>query len=60
MMREDESEAAKIDADLDAKEAERKVAAAAATAEAGRAEEPDGTKPWWEDDPRFTGRFKAI
>jgi cytochrome c oxidase assembly factor CtaG len=46
-MREDESEAAKIDSDLDAKEAAR--------------EAPDGdegSKPWWEDDPRFTGRFK--
>ncbi len=58
MMREDESEAAKIDAELDAKEAERKTVVAA-QAEPGRAEEPDGTKPWWEDDPRFTGRFKA-
>jgi hypothetical protein len=18
----------------------------------------EGTRPWWEDDPRFTGRFK--
>ena len=67
LMREDESDAARIDAELDAKEAEEakeasqaKEAALAAPA----AEEPEvdkgleGTKPWWEDDPRFTGRFR--
>jgi cytochrome c oxidase assembly factor CtaG len=54
LIREDESAAARIDADLDAKEAELKAAAAADRAEAGE----EGTKPWWEDDPRFTGRFK--
>jgi cytochrome c oxidase assembly factor CtaG len=51
MMREDESDAAKVDAALDAKEAELKTG-----------EEPAGEqepKPWWEDDPRFTSRFKA-
>jgi cytochrome c oxidase assembly factor CtaG len=52
MMREDESDAARIDADLDAKDAELEAAAAA--------QEPDAEpRPWWEDDPRFTGRFKA-
>jgi hypothetical protein len=51
-MREDESDAARIDADLDAKDAELKTAAAAVEPGA----EP---RPWWEDDPRFTGRFKA-
>ena len=53
MMREDESDAARIDADLDAKDAELKAAAAV--------QEPDEQepRPWWEDDPRFTGRFKA-
>jgi cytochrome c oxidase assembly factor CtaG len=53
MMREDESDAARIDADLDAKDAEIMKAAAV--------EEPDGQepRPWWEEDPRFTGRFKA-
>jgi cytochrome c oxidase assembly factor CtaG len=55
LMREDESDAAKIDARLDAKDAELALAATAtgdqpATDEAG--------KPWWEDDPRFTSRFK--
>ena len=48
LMREDESDAARIDAQLDARDAGLK-------AEPGAEE---GTKPWWEDDPRFTGRFK--
>jgi cytochrome c oxidase assembly factor CtaG len=52
MMREDESDAARIDADLDAKDAELEAAAAV--------HEPDEEpRPWWEDDPRFTSRFKA-
>ena len=55
MMREDDSDAARIDADLDAKEAELQTAAAVRD-EPAQAEEP---KPWWEDDPRFTTRFKA-
>src|SRR5262249_14359486 len=41
--------AARINAELDARQA-----AVAVTAEG----EPAGEKPWWEDDPRFTGRFK--
>jgi len=49
LIREDESDAARIDAELDARQA-----AAAVTAEG----EQDVEKPWWEDDPRFTGRFK--
>jgi hypothetical protein len=49
-MREDESDAARIDADLDAREAALKTTE----------EEPPGEeKPWWEDDPRFTSRFKS-
>jgi cytochrome c oxidase assembly factor CtaG len=61
MMREDDSDAARIDADLDAKEAELQTAAevrdeSGQANESGQAEEP---KPWWEDDPRFTSRFKA-
>src|SRR6185437_12225649 len=40
LIREDESDAARIDAELDAREA-----AAAVTAEG----EQDGEKPWWED-----------
>jgi cytochrome c oxidase assembly factor CtaG len=44
LMREDEAEATEIDAELDQKEA------------AGEADTAD--QPWWEDDPRFTARFK--
>jgi cytochrome c oxidase assembly factor CtaG len=62
LMREDESDAIAIDAHLDAKQAQ--AAAAAREGEPGGDEgEPggdgaEGTKPWWEDDPRFTSRFK--
>jgi cytochrome c oxidase assembly factor CtaG len=62
MMREDESDAAKIDADLDARDAELEAARAAKTAAAageGEAEGAGEAKPWWEEDPRFTGRFKS-
>ena len=61
LMREDESDAVRIDAELDAKQA--KIAEVRAAGEG----EPDGeegqegeggTRPWWEDDPRFTSRFK--
>ena len=52
LMREDESDAVKIDATLDARDAELKVAP-----EPGATSEE--AKPWWEDDPRFTSRFKA-
>jgi len=47
-MREDASDAAKIDAELDA----------VAPPEAAEEHQAAGTRPWWEDDPRFTGRFK--
>ena len=47
LMREDESDAAKIDAELDARQAEP------------AADQPaEDTKLWWEDDSRFTDRFK--
>jgi cytochrome c oxidase assembly factor CtaG len=62
MMREDETDAARIDADLDAKEAQLKEAqlrTAIALKEPGDADERQDPKPWWEDDPRFTSRFKA-
>jgi cytochrome c oxidase assembly factor CtaG len=49
MMREDASEAAAIDADLDARE----------TSGAAGADAP-GERPWWESDPRFVGRFRAV
>ncbi|MDQ2815223.1 MAG: cytochrome c oxidase assembly protein [Actinomycetota bacterium] len=54
MMREDDSDAARIDADLDAADAELETAAGR-----GDADDRQPPKPWWEDDPRFTGRFKA-
>jgi cytochrome c oxidase assembly factor CtaG len=53
MIREDESDAARIDAELDAQQAE--LAPAAGPEEGGRQD----LKPWWQDDPRFTDRFKA-
>jgi cytochrome c oxidase assembly factor CtaG len=49
MMREDKEEAAVIDAELDAREA---VAASDPAAQAAE------DHPWWENDPRFTERFK--
>ena len=55
MIREDEQEAAQVDAELDAR-AEEAVAGAE---EAGRT--PAATsdsRPWWESDSRFTGRFR--
>jgi cytochrome c oxidase assembly factor CtaG len=55
MMREDEREAAKVDAELDASEKERQVAASAEGVAPAAATE---ARPWWEDDPRFTGRFQ--
>jgi cytochrome c oxidase assembly factor CtaG len=55
LMREDESDAARIDADLDARDAEL---ALAATATGDQPATDEAEKPWWEDDPRFTSRFK--
>jgi cytochrome c oxidase assembly factor CtaG len=52
MIREDEAEAKEIDAELDARDAER------ASATIGPADDED--RPWWESDPRFAGRFQAI
>ena len=55
MIREDEREAAQVDAELDT----RAEAAVPGAGEAGTGPPatPDG-KPWWEGDPRFTGRFQ--
>ena len=50
LMREDESDAIAIDADLDARDAERQASAAMREGEAGGAGE-DGSKPWWEGTP---------
>jgi cytochrome c oxidase assembly factor CtaG len=72
MIREDEQEAVRVDAELDAAEA---VAAAPGVAAQGVAAQAagvqaagvqaldDGTalphdRPWWESDPRFSGRFR--
>jgi cytochrome c oxidase assembly factor CtaG len=54
LIREDESDAARIDAELDARDAELEAAAVGGPGEEGEQQ----TRPWWEDDPRFTGRFK--
>jgi cytochrome c oxidase assembly factor CtaG len=54
MIREDESEAAVIDAELDARDA-----AAPAAATAGPDDRRPADQPWWESDPRFTGRFSS-
>jgi len=47
LMHEDEADAAKIDAELDARQAEPEADHPAQDA-----------RPWWENDPRFTDRFK--
>ena len=67
LMREDESDAARIDAELDARQAEQAKKAAGTAPRPVLTpgpqgppsdDAPDTTKPWWEDDPRFTDRFK--
>jgi len=55
MIREDEADAAVIDAELDARDAAR--AAAPAQEASGDAQ---GDRPWWETDPRFAGRFQPV
>jgi cytochrome c oxidase assembly factor CtaG len=73
MIREDEQEAAQIDAELDAGERRAAARAAATGADAvpGEGTPGEGTpgeelaaaaaeaRPWWESDPRFTGRFRG-
>jgi putative copper resistance protein D len=59
MIREDETDAAGVDAELDAVEAAAAVAARADPADPGPAAgEPAGNQPWWENDPRFADRFR--
>jgi cytochrome c oxidase assembly factor CtaG len=71
MIREDETDAKVIDAELDARDAARAAAATAAAAGAPAAGQggagQDGAggdvpedRPWWESDPRFANRFQAI
>jgi cytochrome c oxidase assembly factor CtaG len=78
LMREDESDAARIDAELDARDAQlqqtqlqptqlqpAQVAAGGAKDTKDAQDGDDGPvqqaepRPWWEDDPRFTERFKS-
>ena len=73
MMREDESDAARIDAELDAQQAQLQAtrpapssspatettpATPATPAAPADASEPQEPQLWWETDPRFTSRFK--
>jgi cytochrome c oxidase assembly factor CtaG len=53
MIREDEQEAAQVDAELDAR---ARATAAAETAGVATAD----NQPWWESDARFTGRFESV
>jgi cytochrome c oxidase assembly factor CtaG len=63
MIREDESEAKVIDAELDAADAAAALVVTsssephAAVVEAGQ---PPAQRPWWESDSRFTERFRAV
>jgi cytochrome c oxidase assembly factor CtaG len=52
MIREDEADAVIIDAELDARDAHAQLAPAESQA--------PGVQPWWESDPRFSGRFQAV
>jgi cytochrome c oxidase assembly factor CtaG len=54
MIREDEQEAVQVDAELDARAAEAAVPGAGEAPPAARS----GSRPWWESDSRFTGRFQ--
>ncbi len=65
MIREDEAEAAVIDAELDAREAAGGAAAGpGGTVDAPRAGAGSGAaagdRPWWESDPRFANRFQPV
>jgi len=64
LMREDESEATRIDAELDAKQAQSARSAAPATAATSLAPDDEQNlgdqdpQLWWATDDRFTSRFK--
>jgi cytochrome c oxidase assembly factor CtaG len=70
MIREDQADAAVIDAELDAQEAAAATADAATPAAADAsgalgtavvtASEQTGQQPWWESDRRFSDRFRAM
>lgn len=61
MIREDESQARAIDAELDAGEAASAAISAAGSPVEGSAQGSvaDG-RLWWQDDPRFAGRFAPV
>jgi len=64
LIKEDQTEAARVDAELDAAEAASAAAAAdaaagAGTAETGAGQPPAGSEPWWQSDPRFADRFRS-
>jgi hypothetical protein len=59
MIREDEQEAAIVDAELDAREQEAADQEAAGAAGEPLARAVTEGRPWWESDPRFTGRFRG-
>jgi cytochrome c oxidase assembly factor CtaG len=56
MIREDEQEAAQVDAELDANATEPAIPGAGEAGGAPAAR--PGSRPWWENDSRFTGRFQ--
>jgi cytochrome c oxidase assembly factor CtaG len=58
LMREDESEAARIDAELDAQQAASEPIEPTGPTEPDVDQEPQEPQLWWETDPRFTNRFK--
>lgn len=58
LMREDESEASRIDAELDTASARPPQLDAAAAVNAS-APQTEHDRPWWETDDRFTGRFRS-
>jgi hypothetical protein len=60
MIREDEQEAAQVDAELDASEQRAAQQAADGAAPDELARTAPESRPWWEDDPRFTDRFRGL
>ena len=59
MIREDEQEAARVDAELDAREQEAADQEVTGAADERLARAVAEGRPWWESDPRFTGRFRG-
>jgi cytochrome c oxidase assembly factor CtaG len=59
-IREDEADARVIDAELDAREAVPDPAAASSVTGLAEQPQPATSRPWWESDPRFAGRFQSV